>query len=95
MLRAKDGTLCAPTISAIVDTLPELSLQWPWPDDMLRHLFRSRQWEKGCPSSWLRRVMGHHPPHGSADMPWGARQLWDGLHHWTKTIDGYLGELGF
>ena len=95
MLQAKDGSLCAPTISAIVNTLPGLSLHWPWPDDMLRHLFRSRLWEKGCPSSWLRRVMGHHPPHGSADMPWSARPLWEGLHHWTAVIDDYLGELGF
>ena len=95
MLRTMDETLCAPTISAMVNALPELSLQWPWPDDMLRHLFRSRLWEKGCPSGWLRRVMGHHPPHGSADMPWGARPLWDGLHCWSHVIDEHLGDLGF
>ena len=95
MLRTEDGTFIIPTISAIANAFPDLSPQWSWPDDMLRHLFRSRLWEMGCPSSWLRRVMGHYPPHGSADMPWCARSLWNGLHDWSPLIDKHLDELGF
>lgn len=95
MFLAKDGTCITPTISAIGNVLPELSLQWVWPDDMLRHLFRSRLWEMGCPSSWLRRVMGHYPLHGSADMFWRAQTVWSGLHDWSHVIDKHVDELGF
>lgn len=95
MLLAADGSFITPTISAIANVLPELSPLREWPDDMLRHLFRSRLWEMGCPSSWLRRVMGHHPPHGSADMVWRAQTMWSGLHDWSHVIDKHLDELGF
>jgi len=95
MLLAADGSFITPTISAIANVLPELSPLREWPDDMLRHLFRSRLWEMGCPSSWLRRVMGHYPPHGSADMVWRAQTMWSGLHDWSHVIDKHLDELGF
>ena len=95
MLLAADGAFITPTISAIANVLPELLLLREWPDDMLRHLFRSRLWDMGCPSSWLRRVMGHYPPHGSADMVWRAQTMWSGLHDRSYVIDKHLDELGF
>lgn len=94
-LRSGDGGHTAPTISALKEIVPTFAEGWLWPDDMFRHLFRSRLWEMGCPSSWLRRVMGHHPPHAATDMPWNARRQWDGLHDWTNAIDEHLKTLGF
>lgn len=95
MLRAADGTFATPSIIAIKEVVAGFAGQWLWPDDMLRHLFRSRLWEMGCPSSWLRRLMGHHPRHGATDMPWSARPQWEGLHDWSHRIDEHLDELGF
>jgi hypothetical protein len=95
MLRAANGTFATPTITALKETVAGFVEHWVWPDDVLRHLFRSRLWEMRCPSSWLRRAMGHHPPHGAADMPWCARLQWDGLHDWTEVIDEHLEALGF
>ena len=95
MLRTIDGIYMPPTITALKGAVARISEHWVWPDDMLRHLFRSRLWEMGCPSKWLRRTMGHHPPHGATDMPWCARPQWDGLHDWTDVIDEHLDALGF
>lgn len=95
MLRNADGSYATPTITALKESIPDFAEHWVWPDDMLRHLFRSRLWEMGCPSSWLRRAMGHYPPHGATDMPWCSRPQWDGLHDWTNKIDEYLDTLGF
>lgn len=95
MLRTADGSYATPTITALKENVVEFAKHWVWPDDMLRHLFRSRLWEIGCPSSWLRRVMGHHPPHGATDMLWCSRPQWDGLHDWAEVIDGHLDTLGF
>lgn len=95
MLHTTDGSYVTPTITALKVSIPDFAEHWVWPDDMFRHLFRSRLWEMGCPSSWLRRVMGHHPPHGATDMPWRARPQWDGLHDCTDKIDEYLDSLGF
>jgi hypothetical protein len=94
-LRTADGSYVTPTITALKLSIPDFAEHWVWPDDMFRHLFRSRLWEMGCPSSWLRRAMGHHPPHGATDMPWCARPQWDGLHDWTDKIDEHLDTLGF
>ena len=94
-LLTEERTFVSPTISALGEALPAFAALWPWPDDALRHLFRSRLWELGCPSSWLRRVMGHHPRHGGTDMPHCARQQWDGLHDWSHLIDEHLEALGF
>lgn len=95
MLQHPEGTFVAPTITALKQLIPAFGEHWVWPDDMLRHLFRSRLWELNCPSSWLRRVMGHHPPHGAKDMPWNAEPQWDGLHTWTDAIDEHIEALGF
>ena len=95
MLRTIDGTYISPTITATKETVARFAEHWVWPDDMLRHLFRSRLWDMGCPSNWLRRTMGHHPPHGARDMLWCARPQWDGLHDRMDLIDNYLCTLGF
>jgi integrase len=95
MLRAVDGRFLAPTITALKETVAGFGENWVWPDDMLRHLFRSRLWDMGCPSSWLRRVMGHHPPHGATDMPWHSQPQWHGLHDWSDQINEHLNALGF
>lgn len=94
MLQLPEGTFVAPTITVLKQQIPVFADHWVWPDDMLRHLFRSRLWELNCPTSWLRRVMGHHPPHGAADMPWNAEPQWDGLHTETDAIDEHLESLG-
>ena len=95
MLHTADESYVTPTITALKVSIPDFAEHWVWPDDMFRHLFRSRLWEMGCPSSWLRRVMGQHPPHGATDMPWRARPQWDGLHDCTDKTDEYLDTLGF
>lgn len=95
MLRSGDGNYIAPTITALKQLVPGFAENWVWPDDMFRHLFRSRLSDLGCPSSWLRRTLGHHPPHGATDMPWNAKLQWDGLHEWTDVIDEHLRSLGF
>ncbi|HRQ59735.1 MAG TPA: hypothetical protein PLN31_20155, partial [Azoarcus taiwanensis] len=95
VLRSPDGNAEAPTIDSMKRMVPGFAQCWVWPNDVLRHEFRSRLWELGCPSQWLRRVMAHHPPHASADVPLAANRLWHGLHDWDHLIDRHLDELGF
>ncbi len=94
-LRTADGLFAAPTISALTETVTPFAEHWNWPNDMLRHLFRSCMWDRGCPSNWLRRTMGHHPPHAATDMPWCSQPQWHELHAHTNLIDEYLDDLGF
>lgn len=94
-LRTADGCFIAPTISALTETVTPFAENWNWPNDMLRHLFRSHLWDRGCPSNWLRRTMGHHPPHAATDMPWCSQPQWHELHAHANLIDEYLDDLGF
>lgn len=95
MLRDADGTLHAPTFEAMDRLVPGFAERWLWSHDVFRHHFRSKLWDLGCPTSWLRRVMAHHPRHASVDVPYAQRPLWDGLHDWDPLIEALLDELGF
>ncbi len=95
MLLDQAGTLHPPTLEALRAHAPGFRERWHWPDDALRHHFRSWLWDKGCPTGWLRRVMGHYPKHAAADVPYATTPLWAGLHDWNPLIDELLTTLGF
>ena len=95
MILDQAGALHPPTLEGLRTHVPGFSERWPWPDDALRHHFRSWLWDRGCPTGWLRRVMGHYPRHAAADVPSATTPLWAGLHDWNPLIDELLTTLGF
>ena len=95
MILDAHSTFVIPSIEALSANLPGFRARWPWPNDALRHFFRSNLWDMGAPTDWLRRVMGHYPRHAAMDVPYQSTPIWDGLHEWDHLIDKQLHVIGF
>lgn len=90
-----NGIAYAPTIPHMKKFVPGFAECWPWPNDALRHHFRSRLWELGCPSDCLALLMGHVGKSHTADNQLATLQLGDANRQAAPFVARLLDELGF
>lgn len=91
----ESGNPVAPSISNMKRLIPGFQERWPWPDDILRHHFRSRAWELGCPTDILARAMGHFPKSMTPDGVFATRPIADSAYQSSVFVSRLLDELGF
>jgi hypothetical protein len=84
-----------PSVSNMKRFVAGFAELWPWPDDVLRHHFRSRAWELGCPSDTLATLLGHLPKSATPDGIFAARPINDSIRDADSYISTLLDELGF
>lgn len=89
------GNALIPSVSNMKRCVSGFAELWPWPDDVLRHHFRSRAWELGCPSDILARLLGHLPKSATPDGLFAARRIEDAIVGADPYIASLLDELGF
>lgn len=85
----------APSVANMKRLVPGFEELWPWADDVLRHHFRSRGWELGCPSDVLARLMGHLSKSAMPDGLFAGRRIEDAIRAADPFINTLLDELGF
>ncbi len=90
-----DGNPQYPTISNLKARVPGFADHWPWPNDVLRHHFRSRLWEMGCPSSILERAMGHLGKSQTPDAMYSMEPVGDATSGIAPYVGQLLDEIGF
>ena len=91
----KAGGQHAPTIANLKEHVPEFRARWPWPNDILRHHFRSRLWELGCSATTLELAMGHLGKSQTPDSEFAMRSIGEPVSSLRPYVDQLLDELGF
>jgi beta-phosphoglucomutase-like phosphatase (HAD superfamily) len=91
----KSGGQHAPTIANLKEYVPEFRARWPWPNDILRHHFRSRLWELGCSATTLELAMGHLGKSQTPDSEFAMRSIGEPASSLRPYADQLLDELGF
>lgn len=91
----ESGDPVPPSIGNMKRLIPGFAERWPWPDDALRHHFRSRCWELGCPTDVLARLMGHLQKSATPDGLFAMRPINDSIHSASVFVGELLDELGF
>lgn len=94
-LLAADGTELPPTIANLRAMIPGFSELWPWPNDILRHHFRSRLWELGTEAWALDAAMGHFPKSKTPDTSLATRPIGESVIPVLSHVDTLLNEIGF
>lgn len=89
------GVQHPPTIANLKAYVPGFAELWPWPNDILRHYFRTRLWELGCSAEVLEQAMGHLGKSQTPDSPFAMRPIGEPLLSMRPYVDQLLDELGF
>lgn len=89
------GLTMPPTIANMKALIPGFADHWPWPNDILRHHFRSRLWELGCDPVVLERAMGHLGKSQTPDNPLSMRPISETVRPAISYITRLLDEIGF
>lgn len=94
-LLTPDSQELPPTIANLRELIPGFKEHWPWPNDILRHHFRSRLWELGVDAATLDDTMGHFPKSGSPDTSLATRQIDSSARRIHPLVDSLLDEMGY
>lgn len=94
-LVSEEGEAMPPTIANMKRLIPGFADHWPWPNDILRHHFRSRIWELGCGAYVLDRAMGHLSKSQTPDAAFAMQPISDSVRHAVPFINRLLDEIGF
>lgn len=90
-----EGQIVPPTIANMKMLVPTFAACWPWPNDILRHHFRSRLWELGCHPFVLDHAMGHLGKSQTADTPLRTQPIASNVRPSIPYIERLLDEIGF
>lgn len=90
-----NGSVLAPTVANMKATIPGFSDYWLWPNDILRHYFRTRLWELGCSAGVLELAMGHLGKSQTPDTHFSMQPISATSQPVTPYINQLLDELGF
>jgi hypothetical protein len=89
------GLPLPPTIANMKAHIPGFADHWPWPNDILRHHFRSRLWELDCDAIVLEHAMGHLGKSQTPDTPLSMRPISETVCPAVPYITRLLDEIGF